>query len=369
MSHFWRMRSAALGCASQKKVVMNLNDKESLRFAGELYESIVRASRGEKPLSMVEAVDDECRKFAFKGTRSGTEFGNGGIVVPLATLARAQHVNTAAGGGFTVGTEPPRIDAVMRSASVTGRAGAQTFTGLQGDWPIALENTVMTLGWKSEIEEVTESEGTFGQLVLRPRRLSGVTTITQQLDGQTAGATALFLMQSITAGIGEAIDEGALVGTGLAGSVKGLYSTPNVGTVTFGGAATGTKASDFLKTIENNDGKTESLTWVASPTTKAKWQNIDRFSGGGLPLWSDSETILGRPAYATTSMGTNDICAGDFSKQITAFWGAGGVPVQLLVDRITEAKSGKIRVVINIFADVGFLRPTLFVKNADSANQ
>lgn len=346
---------------------MDKYDKKAL--PGEFWKSILAMRQGLQATPMIESLSRSFRESALKGTPSGTEFSPEGIVIPLECL-RANQVGTATGGGYTSSTDPiTEIDPSMLPASVTIAAGAQVITGCRGDKTFPLEQTRMAVSFRPELEgtDPSESDGTYAVLVERPRRMFGATSVSMQLGAQT-GDILRFLGDSIRTSIAQALDEASLVGDGLAGSIKGIFNTPNVGTVVFSGAATGTLAADYESQITTNDGIDQNISFVAHPAVRKKWKNVDRFSSGGLPLWSDDEKVLGKRAFVTSALAATDIVAGDFTKQITCFWGE-GTPVQILVDRISDAKSGKIRLVVTCFADSGFLRPTLFVKNSGSAVQ
>lgn len=339
--------------------MIDLSKKDLRALPGAIYESILALWRGERPTGLAQEVD--------AATRSGCpeKFGVGGLVLPLETLHRALTVGTFTGGGALVDNEQGPIDPIPRKASVVRRAGAQVITGLKGNLTIGRETATSTIGWKHEIEDVSATDGTFGALNLTPHRISGATTLSNQLDAQTGGQVTRFLLQSFVEGVGQAVDEGALVGTGVTGQPSGLYAAADVLTVTFGGAATLAKVADMEEQVTTNNANDEALSFIAHPKVREKWRTIARLSNGGSALW-DNDGVLGRPSYVTSAMAATDICCGDFSKMIVAFWGE-GTPIQLIVDPYSQSPANKIQIVVNAFADTGLLRPTVFCRNTDTA--
>ena len=179
-----------------------------------------------------------------------------------------------------------------------------------------------------------------------------------------------FLLQSLVAGVGAAIDNAALVGSGVMGQPLGAYNSAGVATITFGAAATLAKVANIFGQIETAKGGVDGdpVSIVLNPAVKEKWLTIQRWTGASVALYGDDDRVLGRPAFITTSMGASDLLAGQFNKMVIAFFGS-DIPVQLLADPFSESREGRIRVVAEVLADTGLLRPTCFVKNADSAVQ
>jgi len=308
--------------------------------------------------------------FDLQGARDcSVEFGGGGITTTLAHLLRANNVGAAAAGGFTVGVDVHDPIAALRPFSATLSAGAQVETGLRSDgrWP--REDTSPTFGWGSEAFEDSETDGVFGAATATPHRLGGSFVYSMQLEAQTGERFTRWLNQAILAGVGAAIDTAGLVGTGIAGQPLGIFNATGTGSVTFGAAPTVSKVADFEKTIVNLDGVDANLAWIAHGSVRAKWKSTVRFTNGGPGLWTDDEKVLGKRALVTSAVAATDCVLGDWTRMAVLFWGDPGIPVNITVDRISLAKSGKVRLTVNCFADVLFERLNQFCKNADSAVQ
>ena len=114
------------------------------------------------------------------------------------------------------------IEPLLRPASVVVRAGARVLTNLIGDFAIPRELTATSFSWLHELEEIVETDSSFGNLNLTPHRCGGATSISSQLDQQTGGIISEFLLASLAVGVGSALDVACLAATGVARSTVGL---------------------------------------------------------------------------------------------------------------------------------------------------
>jgi HK97 family phage major capsid protein len=348
---------------------MFLSDTETRDLPRAAYTAILQMGRNRSvdvPLAL--HVDAEMKKVAQKlPAERPLPAENRALLLPLGALCRTMTAGVFGSGGAYLDPQA-EIAAMLRPASVCARAGATIITGLRANLSIPRELTATSFSWLHELETISLMDGTAGELNLSPKRLGGATSISTQLDVQSGGILADFLIQSLAIGIGVGIDAGALAGSASHGAPLGLFNTPNVNTVTFGAAATRAKSVNFLKQITAADGRDENLSWVAHPAVKEKWQNLQRFSSGGASLWKDDNTVAGKPAYVSSSVPSTSIACGDFSKMIIAFWGA-DTPIQIIVNPFTQALAGQVQFVAQCLADVGILRASCFTISSDSAIQ
>ena len=334
---------------------MQLSIAESIAHSKSLLESILNIANGRAIDGLAYEVSRELN------ARGGTENRANAIRIPL---SRALATNVFSAAGSLVESSVGEIDPVLRSASVVLAAGGRMISGLTSNLAIPRQTGFETISFLHESDTLVATDSSFGELNLTPHRLSGATSLSRQLATQSNAAE--FLTASLNLGIAHAIDKGALVGNGAAGDVLGLHSNPSVTTKTFGGAATWAAVLDIQNSVASANANESTTAWIAHPAVRAKWASIQRFSGSGKTLWSTDNTIVGRPAFTTTAAPTTGILFADFSHQIVAFWGES---IEVIVDPYSAALSGRISLVINALADVGTLRPTTAVRNADSAVQ
>jgi HK97 family phage major capsid protein len=219
--------------------------------------------------------------------------------------------------------------------------------------------------WLSETAECPETTVTFGTLNLVPRRCSASLRVSSQLLKQSPELAEKALRRDLLGAVGQAIDVGALSGVGNAEPVGLLFNSSIIATTTFGGAATLAKLAEVEQALGDSFGEGESPAWVTSPSARSKLRQKEGISGGGRPLWSDENKILGRDAHATAAVADHKIVFGNFSDFLIVFFGK----VQLISDPYSEDKSGIHGFVVNALADCGPLRNNSFARSTDSAAQ
>jgi HK97 family phage major capsid protein len=285
------------------------------------------------------------------------------VLVPLAALARAQNVGSAPAGGFTVGDVVPSISEALRPSSVVLSAGAQVLE-LAPNVRVPKITSGMALHWLGESEECPESDITYGDVALVPRRCAGWLTISNQLLIQSALADFV-IRRDMRSAVASAIDLGALSGVGNAEPI-GLLNNPAVpATITFGGAATLDDVTTAEKTVADAGAEMGSEAFISSPATRKKWRAIEKASGNGGFLWDDTDRVIGKRAFATTNV-TGDLLAyGAFSDFLVVMFGV----VEIMLDRLTGAKSGQTLFHVFLLADCAPLRAASFVRSTDSAAQ
>jgi HK97 family phage major capsid protein len=293
------------------------------------------------------------------------------LYVQLDGLRTSRELNTrglSAGtqnlGGYLVGTAMSDVEQVLRPASVLIQAGARVVQ-LQGNMALRREMTAATAQWLAETDTVTEQTETFGQATLTPHRCSAFLTLTRQLQIQVDPDASDLLVESMRKSIGVGIDKVALVGTGVTGEPSGIFNTTGVQTVTFSAAATWANALSFISKVAGQNATDANITFISHPSVREKWMNVQRFSGSSTSLWSDDDTIAGKPALVTTNCGATQICCGDFSMTLIGLWGA----ARVTVDPYNQALSEKIRLFVTQLADVAVAYPAAFCINSGSAVQ
>jgi HK97 family phage major capsid protein len=196
---------------------------------------------------------------------------------PLGTLVRAMITGSRndaekralsggsdAAGGFTVPTPllPDWIDR-LRSASVTGRAGARMVGLLSDDTSMAKLLTDPVPGWTAEGAARSVSDPSFGRVRFLPKTLSVIVRMSIELVADSINADQI-VESAITSAFALEMDRAALFGSGVGVEPLGLANVAGLSSTTFGGANGGVPVSyDFML-----DGAlTLATANVASPIT------------------------------------------------------------------------------------------------------
>lgn len=245
--------------------------------------------------------------------------------------------------------------------------GAEELHGLVGDVAIPKMDGGATAQWVAEDGTVTGTDQTFAQLGLTPKRLGALTAFTKQLINQSHMSVENLIRANLATVCGEAITLAAIAGTGASNQPTGIINTTGVQTITFGASTAPTYAKyveAWRKVQEANvvGGKKAFLT---SPLAQEKALTIPRVAGHDRMIIDDDFKLLGTTVHGTNHAISDKLIYGAFNNLLIAFWGA----MDFVVDPYSLAASGKIKIVLNMFTDIGIKHPSAFVVSTDSAAQ
>lgn len=337
--------------------------------------SIVRALGAMAQNKPIDGIEREVTEELSRRSRRGT----GGLLIPLSRRDVLNASGTATLGGNTIQTDVlggSFIDILMNE-SVCFRLGAQRLGGLVGDTAIPSGVTGSTAYWVGENDQTTPSNPTFGQVGLTPHRLTASTIVSKRLLIQASLSIESFLRNHLAQTVAVALDYAALAGAGADGQPAGILNTNNVGSVTFGGAATFEKLIEFETSVATANALTGSLAYVISPATKSKFK-LKPVIGSTFPtfLWQTPAndrtrglegTVSGFRAIATPQLDAagHKVIFGNWNDLIIADWGA----LEVTADPYTLADKHQMKITVNLLADVAVRHPGSFAVSSDSGAQ
>lgn len=285
-----------------------------------------------------------------------------------------------ASGGALVATEllAGSIIDLLRNAALIGQGplGITELGGLVGNIAIPKHTGAGTVYWMAEGAAVTESEVTFGQLVLSPKRMGADTAYTKQLLAQASLSVEAFVREDIAIIMAIEEDRVILFGAGVGGEPLGIANTTGVGAdTTFSGNATWAKVVTLEAGLENANVRNGQMAILTSPTSKS-YMKITPKLGSTFPIyvWEKNDAgwpvingvmpglVNEYPAYATKQMSTNAVLQGVFREVIKARWAG----FDVVVDPYTGKKSETIEITVHQWMDVGLRHPQAFELSTDA---
>lgn len=278
---------------------------------------------------------------------------------------RALNVTTSTAGGFLVPTETASMIELLRNSMAVTKLGARLLPNLRGHMAIPRQTGGATAYWLDEMSAVPESQQTFGQLALTPKRLAACTIYTRQLLAQSSVQVESLVREDMMATLAVEKDRAAIDGAGAAGEPLGIMNTTGVNSVTFGGAPTWADAVNFETLVSSdNISLDNTAAYLTSPAARGVWKTTEKSTSTGIYLWHDG-TINGYPALASNQIPGDKMIFGRFSDLIIADWDN----FDVTVDSFTLAASGQIRVIIHNHTDCGVRHAAAFAISTDSAAQ
>lgn len=292
-------------------------------------------------------------------------------------------VGTATAGGNTVATEllGSSFIELLRNAVILDKLGITWLRDLAGNIAIPSQTGGATHYWVPENGSVTESQATFGQVVMTPKTIGLLTDYSRRLLLQSSIDVEAAVRLDLATGLGLGIQTGALNGTGSGNEPIGLLNAIGVGSVQLGanGAApTYDMMVDLESAVANANADAGNLAYVTNSKVRGKLRKTQEFaSTNGKPVWTTGRERgigegLGYDALVTNTMPSNltkgtssGVCSaiafGNWADLMIGLWGG----LDILLDPYTGSGSGAKRVVALQDCDVGFRNVTSFAVSKD----
>jgi HK97 family phage major capsid protein len=210
--------------------------------------------------------------------------------------------------------------------------------------------------------------------------------VTKQLIIQSSLAIEQILREDLTETLLAEVDRVTLVGLGTSNQPRGITNVSGVAAVvggTNGAQLAWAHVLDLEKAVANANGivNPAAMGYAINPSTQSwakrtvKVAGTDTLMIGDTPIDARGLTVLNGYKCAVSthlpSNGTkgtaNAVCStvlfGDFSQAIVGFFGNG---VDLVVDPLSLAVNGMVRIVANLYVDVAVRRANSFATMTDA---
>lgn len=311
-----------------------------------------------------------------------------GLFVPSEVLmARDLTVGTNTAGGYLRPTDHYAegfID-ILRNATHVINLGATELNELQGDVSIPSQTGSATGYWLAEGQAPTESNLTFGQVLIKPKTVGGFIDYSRKMMLQASPDIEMLVRRDLAGVIAVEVDRVAINGSGSGAEPLGILNTAGVGSVpigTNGGAPTWSHMLQLEEALAISNADIGSVGYLTNPKVRRKLKETTKVStdaGAGF-VWEASQgdalgfgRINGYRAAASNNVpsdltkGTsNGVCSaiilGNWADLVIGRWGA----LDILVDPYAMSTSGGIRVIALLDCDMALRRAASFAVTKDA---
>lgn len=341
---------------------VGMNPKEVKRY------SLVRAMNKMANREKLDGLEAEVSQQVATNLRREAE----GFFIPF-EIANARNMvkrdlsaSVAGAGGYLVQdtVDGANMIELLRANMVLAKLGARTMGGLVGNVAIPRQSGGATAYWLAEGASAPKSDQAFEQLGLTPRRLAAVTAYTKQLLIQASVDVESLVREDLMAVLGLAKDKAGLQGAGGAEPL-GIVNTPNVNTITFGGAQVWADWVQAWRKVLESNALLGNLAYLTSAAAIEKGLTIERATNTAQFIIKDDLTVLGKPVEYSNQLSGDKLIFGNWNDVIIADWEGWDV----VVDPYTLAADNKVRVVVNTHTDIGIRHAKSFTVSTDSAAQ
>jgi HK97 family phage major capsid protein/HK97 family phage prohead protease len=272
-----------------------------------------------------------------------------GFFVPMDILAhrgrRDLTKGSATGGGDTIATEMKGFIEMLKNKSALQRAGATVLNGLVGDLAIPKQTGGATAYWVAENVDITESQQTFGQVLMAPKGLGAFTDISRKLLLQSSIDVENLVRSDLATVVALALDLAGLYGLGSSDQPTGLKTVGianglnNVDLV--GANPTWPELVSMETAIASDNADVANMKYLVSAAGRGYLKSTAKYSNTGTPMWDGGDIVNGYGAVVSNQVTDGDYWFGNFADLLIGFWSG----LDLIVDPYTGAKAGTLRLI------------------------
>ena len=314
----------------------------------------VGENRAEKGFSVAEAIVDivEQRKQSEATTainaRGHKQFAMNGLEYNGQIILPVEKRSEILAGTSTQGSEIVVEDALglitgLRANSVLFKAGATFYSGLKNNLVLPVY-TNSSSAWVTEVGDNSDGAGSFTDVTWSPKRISGYIDISKQFLIQDSANAEAVLKADFLASVLSKLEYTFLqAASGNTTQPAGIF---NGVTDTSTGTTSWAKVVALETAINTSNALMGNLSYITTPALKGTFKTTAKASNTAAFI-QEAETINGYPIYTSSNVATGRIAYGNWADFVIAQFGG----IDLLVDFVTQAGKGKIRIHVNAYFD------------------
>jgi HK97 family phage major capsid protein len=294
--------------------------------------------------------------------RSGRTFQ--GIAVPDQVFVQERRTLLAGSTAADLVPNVHRSDLFvdrLRAALVTGRLGATVLDGLVGTVDIPRQTGSSTAQWVDEDGSLTETDAAFDDITFAPKTVGAMTSYSRRTLLNASPSIEQIVRNDLAAVIAGAIDNKAMLGTGLTNTPKGIVNVEGTHEITFTASPTWADILDFIARIDTANVSDQGRGWALNSYAVRKLRATLKLTdgeGNGPAFIMDAPNALAGYSAATTSVLPGDpnhtpsaiaatMIFGDWSNLLIGYWSG----IDLLVNPYETTAYAKGRVLVRAMRD------------------
>ena len=233
----------------------------------------------------------------------------------------------------------------LRANNVLVNAGMRVYSGLVGDVQIPLYSKG-NVAWKGETASAEDGNGSFTNVTLSPKRITGKFPISLQFLAQTTPDVEACIRRDIALSVMEKIESTIL------GSAAGTSTQP--AGLAYNTAATEISKYSYLTAAEADleSYNFSNIHFVASPHFKGAMKSMIKGTNNTDMVFNGGQ-IDEYPTEVTSNVASSYAFVGDFSNLALGLWDE--VRIDTVADS-TTLSDGQIMIIVNAFADAKLVR-------------
>ena len=197
---------------------------------------------------------------------------------------KAMGINPDTAGGFAVPVEQSNqlIELLRENAVMSGIVTEVPMNSDRLEIPKATGG--VTVNWTGENSQITDSEATFGQVVLVAKKMTALVKLSNELINDSNPDVDAFIRADIARAMAIEFDKAVLYGAGTGNVPRGLYYTSGISNSVLSAATYDSLLGVPRAVEEANVLKDNTWRWVINPAIREIWQK--QVDADGARIWS-----------------------------------------------------------------------------------
>ena len=302
-----------------------------------------------------------------------------GFYVPPDVFRRDFNVGTATEAGNLVATDfrGDMFTDALRANMVMGSLGVTYLFGLSGNVDLPRKATPSTLGMLTEIGSASETAPVTAKATLTPKRIGGYVEVSKQALIQSGIPLENMIRDDLLVSAAVLLEDQGINGAGTGANIRGLRNVVGISTVTEsnnGAAPSWGSIVDLESACANANAEPDTRAgYLINTKTRGKLKQTQKgtnlpfcWDGGPQPLNGYRAAVTNNvPSNLTkgtsTTVASAALFGSDWSNVVIGTFGAPDV----VVDPFTLADTGRVKITLNMFADVAHRQPATTAKRED----
>jgi len=354
---------AARAAAGEGSDTGEMKERAGMAQRATIADQIVRMMNGEQLDGVIGEMTQEARALNL------TE-GNG-ISIPTKYFEAIRtgtadnfQIDAGQGSAFKP-TEVPSFIQKLSAPLAVERLGCTTLFGLVGKQQFPKQTVHGTATAEGEVDANANAGIELGELEMDGRRYSAKTTYSKKLMVASPLNADTIIANALRAGFDRKINFDFFTGASGGENIVGMYAQSGVADPTITATTSASEiAGKLYKAILDGEADPMNAKYVLSTVAWDIFQKSAKVSSVSELLQNNTvhgAQVITSPYLANVSAGVGRVLCGDFAQAILGYWGS----FDLVIDPYTLADTNKIKLVGNMYVDLGLMNASAFAKNDD----
>ena len=340
-----------------------MKERRQMAARASIADQIVRMMNGQELNGIVGEMTQEARSLNLTD-------GNG-ISIPTKYFEAIRsgtadnfQIDAGQGSAFKP-TEVPSFIQKLSAPLAVERLGCTTLFGLVGKQQFPKQTVHGSATAEGEVDTNANAGIELGELVMDGRRYSAKTTYSKKLMVASPLNADTIIANALRAGFDRKINFDFFTGASSGDNIVGMFAQSGVSDPTITSSTSAAEIAGALyKAILDGEADPMNAKYVLSTVAWDIFQKAAKVSSVSELLQNNTvhgAQVVTSPYLANVSAGVGRVLCGDFSQAILGYWGS----FDLVIDPYTLADTNKIKLVGNMYVDLGLMNAGAFAKNDD----